>query len=111
MDSKEKLLRRIRVLSWLFILGLVFSGMTAIPLETELDLILNILGTHEPSAANNSGFVTWLLKVRSALHETNLQHPFITYGFDWLAFGHIVIAIAFVGVLRDPVRNKWLFDF
>lgn len=33
------------------------------------------------------------------------------YGTDWLAFAHFVIAIAFVGALREPVRNRWLFDF
>jgi hypothetical protein len=33
------------------------------------------------------------------------------YGTDWLAFAHIVIAIAFVGPLRDPVRNIWVVEF
>ena len=37
--------------------------------------------------------------------------PFLFYGTDWLAFGHFVIAIVFIGALRDPVRNRWLFDF
>jgi hypothetical protein len=35
----------------------------------------------------------------------------MAYGTDWLAFGHIAIAIAFIGALRNPVRNIWLFDF
>jgi hypothetical protein len=35
----------------------------------------------------------------------------MAYGTDWLAFGHFVIAIAFIGALRDPVRNRWLFLF
>jgi hypothetical protein len=48
---------------------------------------------------------------RDALHETSLEHPFLFYCTDWLAFGHFVIAIAFVGALRDPIRNRWLFDF
>ncbi len=26
-------------------------------------------------------------------------------------FVHFVIAIVFIGALRDPVRNAWLFDF
>jgi len=29
----------------------------------------------------------------------------------WLAFAHIVIAIAFVGVLTKPVRNIWIVHF
>jgi hypothetical protein len=33
------------------------------------------------------------------------------YGTDWLAFAHVVIAIAFIGPLRDPVRNRWVIEF
>jgi hypothetical protein len=33
------------------------------------------------------------------------------YGTDWLAFGHLMIAIAFIGPLRDPVRNIWVVEF
>ncbi|MEJ2266083.1 MAG: hypothetical protein P8X95_21760 [Anaerolineales bacterium] len=38
-------------------------------------------------------------------------YPFLAYGYDWLAFGHFAIAIAFVGPYRDPVRNRWVIDF
>ena len=51
------------------------------------------------------------MRVWTALHEINRVWPFIGYGGDWLAFGHFMIAIAFVGAWRDPVRNQWLFDF
>ncbi|SCF41963.1 hypothetical protein [Micromonospora mirobrigensis] len=30
------------------------------------------------------------------------------YGTDWLAFAHLVLAVAFWGPLRDPVRNVWV---
>jgi hypothetical protein len=43
--------------------------------------------------------------------DTNSKYPFIAYGFDWLAFGHLVIAVAFIGVWRDPVRNVWVVEF
>src|SRR4051812_41374297 len=33
------------------------------------------------------------------------------YGTDWLAFAHLVIAVAFWGPLRDPVRNIWVVHF
>ncbi|MBK8498190.1 MAG: hypothetical protein IPL52_05105 [Flavobacteriales bacterium] len=33
------------------------------------------------------------------------------YGTDWLAFAHIVIALAFIGPYRDPVRNKWVIEW
>jgi hypothetical protein len=46
----------------------------------------------------------------TGVHETGRRFPFVTYGTDWLAFGHFVIALAFVGALRDPVRNRWLYQ-
>jgi len=90
-----------------FIFGLVVSGATAIPLETELDL----LAKHLSNTASSSSLVGWILRVRDAVHETNTHYPFMAYGTDWLAFGHFVIAVAFVGALRDPQRNVWLFTF
>jgi len=107
MNREQFLLRHIRLLTWLFIAGLVLSGATAIPLLGELNLLVNFYGTNgEPSELAH-----WLLRVRDALAQTQAEHPFLFYGTDWLAFGHFVIAIAFLGVLRDPVRNRWLFDF
>ncbi len=35
----------------------------------------------------------------------------MAYGTDWLAFAHLAIAFAFLGPLRDPVRNKWVLVF
>ena len=51
------------------------------------------------------------MRVRDALAQVQSQYPFLFYGTDWLAFGHFVIAIAFVGAWRDPVRNRRLFNF
>ena len=112
MNRELILRRRIKLLTWLFIVGLVLSGVTAIPLEWEMNVLLKIFGTsHLSPEQATSGMVKWLLKVREALQETNAKFPFLSYGFDWLAFGHIVIALGFIGALRDPVRNIWLFDF
>jgi len=58
-----------------------------------------------------SGSSHWIGQVETALNQTAAQYPFLFYGTDWLAFGHFVIAIAFIGALRDPVRNCWLFTF
>ncbi|MDB6018311.1 MAG: hypothetical protein JWR19_2800 [Pedosphaera sp.] len=112
MDRENILRRRIRLLTWFFIVGLVVSGATAIPLEWELNLITHMLGLADGSATQpTSGFTIWILKVRDALHATNAAYPFMAYGTDWLAFGHFMIAVAFLGALRDPVRNVWLFTF
>jgi hypothetical protein len=103
------LLKRIRLILLLFIVGLVISGATAIPLETELKLLAQIAGAD--GNAEHVGFAAWLLKVRDALIETNAKYPFIAYGTDWLAFAHFVIAIAFIGPWRDPVKNVWVVEF
>lgn len=108
LSRTEQLRKRVKLVTGLFILGLVVSGATAIPLRWEVDLLAKIFGANEPS---NSAMAQWILKIRTALNETDAAHPFLFYGTDWLAFGHFVIAIVFVGALRDPVRNAWLFDF
>jgi hypothetical protein len=107
MSREQALCRRIKLLTWLFIVGLVLSGATAIPLLGELNLLVNFCG----ASGEPSELARWLLQVRDALAQTQTQYPFLFYGTDWLAFGHFVIAIAFIGALRDPVRNRWLFDF
>ncbi len=53
----------------------------------------------------------WIARVSDALTKTNASYPFLAYGTDWLAFGHLVIATVFIGPYRDPVRNKWIIDF
>ena len=93
------MLRRIRLLTAFFILGLFLSGATAIPLPQEVNWLVKVFDA------------PWLLQVHAALDQTQSQFPFLFYGTDWLAFGHIVIAIAFIGAWRDPVRNRWLFNF
>ena len=107
MNREPVLRRRIKWLTWLFIIGLVLSGATAIPLQAELNQLVEWVGPRE--ATSEVG--RWLLRVHDALAQMQAEHPFLSYGTDWLAFGHFVIAIAFVGALRDPIRNRWLFDF
>ena len=112
MNREAILRRRIKGLTWLFIVGLLISGVTAIPLNWELDLMVNWFGVGgQTSSTANSEFGRWLLTAHEALQEVSAKHPLLFYGTDWLAFGHFVIALAFVGALRDPVRNRWLFDF
>lgn len=108
----RRALCRIRWLVGLFIAALVLSGATAIPLERELTWLTGVTGAREQVGQSSPpAWAEWLCRVEAALREMNLKHPFISYGGDWLAFGHFVIAIAFIGAWRDPVRNRWLFDF
>ena len=53
----------------------------------------------------------WITRVHEALVVGYGRYPFLAYGTDWLAFGHFVIALAFLGPLRDPVRNAWVLDW
>lgn len=111
MNRETILLRRIRILTWCFIVGLVISGATAIPLEWELNILAGIVDANDSGTSGASGLGGWILRVREGLRATNGTYPFMAYGTDWLAFGHFVIALVFVGALRDPVRNGWLFTF
>jgi hypothetical protein len=112
MNRDTILRRRIKLLTWFFIVGLVISGATAIPLVTELNLLTRWFGLEGQTSATATGELgRWLLMAHEALQDTAAKHPMLFYGTDWLAFGHFVIAVAFVGALRDPVRNRWLFDF
>jgi hypothetical protein len=103
------LLLRIRLCCGVLMAGLVLSGLTAIPLETELNLLTNWFGAE--ASANQTGFAHWIARVREGVQQTNANYPFMAYGTDWLAFGHLVIALAMIGAWRDPVRNQWLFQF
>ena len=64
-----------------------------------------------PPAGGESNLHLWLRRVHDGVVHTNRDYPFMAYGTDWLAFGHLVIAVAFLGPLFDPVRNKWVLVF
>ena len=55
--------------------------------------------------------VQWIETINQGVQNGYGQYPFLAYGTDWLALGHIAIAIAFIGPLRDPVRNIWVVEF
>ncbi len=101
----QKQVRKIRILIILFIIGLVLSGITAFPIETQLEIAVS----HQDLLPD---FVcAWLVGVYYAVKTTNANYPFISYGTDWLAFAHLVIAVVFIGPLKDPVRNIWVIQF
>ncbi|HEY4063659.1 MAG TPA: hypothetical protein VGM30_17245 [Puia sp.] len=99
---QKKIVRR-----WIifFIIALAVSGLTAFTLETELRWLLKVWPFHETGDLYN-----WVQKVYKALKNTNINYPFLAYGYDWLAFAHLIIALVFIGPLRDPVKNKWIIE-
>jgi hypothetical protein len=97
--------RQIRAWIVFFIVALLLSGITAFPIETELAWINSWWPEH------HSAFYKWIYTCWQAIKITNEQYPYLAYGYDWLAFAHIVIAIAFIGPLKDPVKNIWIIEF
>ena len=101
MNTEKRITR-----NWLrfFIVSLFISGVTAIPVEQELTYAIK----HFPFEGSIKG---WLQEVLLGVHHTGKDYPFLFYGYDWLAFAHFVLAILFIGPLRDPVKNKWVIQF
>jgi hypothetical protein len=89
----------------LFIIGLVLSGVTAFPIETELAFMSQHLAAFPEFMGH------WITTIYNAVRTTNQKYPWLSYGTDWLAFGHLVIAVIFLGPLKDPVKNIWVIQF
>jgi hypothetical protein len=105
-------LRAIRFWLAIVMAGLIASGITAFPLETELRGFLALLRYDAVRPfAEFTHLLPWITTVYAGLSSTNREYPFLAYGTDWLAFAHLVIAVAFIGPWRDPVRNQWIITF
>lgn len=101
--NASSLITQIRLWVILFMSALILSGLTAFPVYTELQFIINSkMFTHPPALH------AWLYKVWTGVKTAQENFPFLFYGFDWLAFAHLAIAILFIGVYKNPVKNKWI---
>jgi hypothetical protein len=95
---KTSSIKQIQRVVIIFIVLLALSGITAFPLTTEVDFLV----------ANLNFFPVYFHSWIKTVHEGVYQTPSIVlYGTDWLAFAHIIIALFFIGVYKDPVRNKF----
>lgn len=92
-------------------LGLILSGVTAFPLPAEVRLLTSWVAGPGATPDQVTGLARFILSTRDALDTTERLAPTLFYGTDWLAFGHLVIALAFIGPLRDPVRNIWVVEW
>lgn len=98
---------RFRAVMLFFICGLLLSGITAFPLLFELRILTSLIGAGSAQSPEGySGITFWILTVHHGLEQTYAQYPWIAYGTDWLAFGHIVIAMFFVGPLINPLSAR-----
>lgn len=105
--SKRSLETQITLLILLFIVALLLSSITAFPIEWEL----RVANYWIEKFSWSNDLTKWIQLTYRGVRETNLKYPFISYGTDWLAFAHLVISVAFIGPLRDPVRNIWVIEF
>jgi peptidoglycan/LPS O-acetylase OafA/YrhL len=81
----------------LFMLILMLSGITAFPIQTEIDFMYSHI-TSFPSM-----FTDWITILYTNINSTP---DVMFYGTDWLAFAHIIIALFFVPVYLDPIKHK-----
>jgi len=104
-SEETKLRSTIRNYILFFIFAIVLSGLSTFPIETELAFMNEHLQSF-PAFLRG-----WLNQVYLAVKDVNGKYPFLSYGTDWLAYAHMVIAIAFIGPLRDPVKNIWVIQW
>ena len=103
--DRDRDLRFIRRWTVFFAVVLIISGLTAVPLEWGTRWLAGL-------TTNWSGpWHEWASQAATAIADIGSRYPFLFYGTDWLAFAHVVIGMAFIGVLRDPVRNKWVIEW
>ncbi|MBN8652735.1 MAG: hypothetical protein J0L67_14985 [Cytophagales bacterium] len=107
LPTGDCLQKKIRLLLLLIIAGLIVSGLTAFPIKAQLE----ISHTYIEQYNWNNALTNWLELVYTGIQETDSRYPFIAYGTDWLGFAHLIIAVAFIGPFREPVRNIWVVQF
>lgn len=109
-------LNKIRMLIVFYMVALVAAGVTAFPVEFELKTICTLFSIDEETLSQMQDnaiepVFSWLYQVKNGISETNYRYPYLAYGYDWLAFAHIIIAAIFVGPLRDPIKNKFVIQW
>lgn len=103
--------RRVKSLIIIFMIALVLSGLSAIPLKFGAAVLQRLMGEGTVFAGFWPSMAEWVSQVHEGISTTSERYPFLFYGTDWLAFAHVVIAIAFLGPLRDPIKNLWVIEW
>lgn len=111
METSLVLRKRVRYLLVFFVISLVVSGLTAVPIRWELEILQAIIGEGTFMESLWPDVAHWISFVHQGLVATDQAYPFVFYGMDWLAFAHVLIAIAFWGPLRDPVKHLWIIEW
>lgn len=99
-------MKRIRTLTILLQLGLLIAGLTAFWIPQGVDFLVN-----DVQMGQLINQQEWLTHVNQGVQAVDHSYPFLWYGTDWMVFAHILFAILFYGLYKDPFRNKWLVQF
>ncbi len=103
--SHMRSLKRAKLMLAIVVFGLLVSGITVWPMVPELKWAAGLVwGDAEPTGVLHS----FVLRAIEGLEYVQAHYPFLLYGYDWLAFAHLMLAILFAGAIRDPVRNIWV---
>lgn len=100
-NTTLKINRRWRLL---FMTGLFLSWPTAVPGNAQVGLAVK-------SLAPGATLRAWLHTVLLAYRQAAGKHPFFFFGYNWLAFAHLVLALLFLGLYQNPVKNIWDIQF
>ena len=92
------------------IVGLVAIAIIAFPVVTNIQWLDSIAGNTSSIAHVTPKLANWISEATFAVVDTDSKYPFLFYMSDWMVFGHIIIALFFIGPFRDPVKNIWVIQ-
>ncbi|HUT52732.1 MAG TPA: hypothetical protein VM658_05020 [bacterium] len=105
-------LTRVRVMLGIVAAGLFLSGMTCYFLPWELRTVIDVVwGRGEGAGAFMPQMHAFILKMEQAVLMVRSDYPELFLGTDYLGFAHALLAILFIGAIRDPARNIWVIQF
>lgn len=107
----SRALIHIRIWLVFFSTALIISGVTAIFAREGLRLLSPLFSQGSALKIFWPFMAEWLSHVYQAIEETYDKYPFLAYGYDWLAFGHFIIAIPFIMAVGDPRRYSWVITY
>lgn len=89
--------RKIKIGLTSFIVLLILSGITAFPIQTEISFLF------ENRMIFPLYMVHWIEELERVISKTP---EVVFYGTDWLAFAHIMIALFFIPLYKNPVQYQ-----
>ena len=100
----ERTQKQIRNRLYFFMAALFVSGLTAMPVQREINFLYKW--------TEDIHFIQpWMQQLHEGINTTAANYPFLFYGYDWLAFAHFMLAIVFIGPIKDPGKNIWVIQF